>query len=77
MTECPRAVGSAERLTVPLGTPLLCTPDGSFLELGTPRPAAVLGHVGGLVALAVRHALFIKVRWIQLPSEGIPVAVTT
>ena len=49
-------------------------PDGGSIELGTPDPAAVFGHAG--MALAVSHAPF-KVRWIQLPSEGIPVAVTT
>jgi hypothetical protein len=53
---------------------LLCTPDGGSIELGTPDPAAVFGHAG--MALVVRYAPF-KVRWIQLPSEGIPVAVTT
>jgi hypothetical protein len=47
---------------------------GLYLVLGTPRPTVVLGHVG--VALAVPYAP-VKVRWIQLPSEGIPVAVTT
>jgi hypothetical protein len=36
--------------------------------------AAILGDVG--MALAARHAPF-RVRWIQLPLEGIPVAVTT